>query len=177
VEQITLTVDEEDLPATAALAQYLRTRGFAVVQAAFVQTNVQEERRPILLLTVRRSLEGVMELVTMLLSTAPTGGWRPLASTVHALSAGHALAVVQLKADTAFLSLAARDLTDLAQALHLLPIVAPYVSRGKGGSAGEAGEVRLVYSGAEWRIYGVGPGSALVYDAARGQVRVADEPG
>jgi hypothetical protein len=94
VEQITLTVDEEDLPATAALAQYLYTRGFAVVQAAFVQTNVQEERRPILLLTVRRSLEGVIELVTMLLSMAPTGGWRPLASTVHALSAGHALAVV-----------------------------------------------------------------------------------
>jgi hypothetical protein len=172
VEQITLTVDADAVPATAELVHRLRGLGFAVTQQTFVQTEV-EERRPALLLTLHRPLVEAVELVTAWIHEAPAGVWPSLVSTLAALGSHRVPAVLQVKALDAFVSLVAQDLPDVEQAARLLTAVAASAGGGALGEPWGVTERRLVYSGGSWTIRGQWQDETLVYDAETGRLRPA----
>jgi hypothetical protein len=172
-EQITLTVDEDALPATRPLAHRLRDLGFTVAQQTFVRTGLEEERRAVLLLTLHRPLEEVVDLVTPPASPVPDAVWPALMGTLQALERNQGPAVLQIKAEETFVSLVAQDLADVERAVRLLVPLAAHVRRWAAREPRGTTECRLVYSGGSWTIYGQWPDETLVYDAVAGQLRSA----
>jgi hypothetical protein len=169
-EQITLTVDEDALTATAGLAHRMRDLGIAVAQQTFVPMGVEEERRVVLLITLHRPLDEVAEWVTSLVFRAPDGVWPALVSTLQALGKNRRPAVLQIKAEDAFVSLVAQDLSDLEQAARLLAPVAVSVSSSAACEPHGVTECRLVYSDGSWSVYGLGSYDVVTYNVADGRL-------
>jgi len=140
---ITLTTDHVTADAAGPLADALRAVDVAVERRAFLPVR-GDDAHPwsVLLLATDGPPLPLARLVGP--ASAPTGVTRAL---VAALGSGrHAtLATLQLKAEGVFVSIRARDLRDITQALDALPAPLARLDTRRG-------ERRLVYSEGTWRI-------------------------
>jgi hypothetical protein len=157
---VTLTVDHEARAGNAALAAVLRAHGGAVEIRTFLRT---EEARGVVLLAVRRALPALLALVAP--PTAPAGLSAALGEALFATAAPGTPAILQLKAQEAFVSLNAQNGTDLTRALGLLPTVVEQAEQQPLAQVAVAGERRFVYVEGVWQVYGVHEQPAFVFDA------------